>query len=114
MIVLVCGGRTYSDRDAVFEELDLLHHERRIDVIVHGGAAGADALASEWAKARWVSEQHYPADWATHGNAAGPIRNAQMLREGTPDLVLAFPGGRGTADMIRQAQAAGVHVQEIP
>lgn len=45
-----------------------------------------------------------------HGRAAGPIRNQQMLDEGKPHLVVAFPGGTGTADMVRRAQAAGVLV----
>jgi predicted Rossmann-fold nucleotide-binding protein len=35
-----------------------------------------------------------------------------MLSEGKPDLVIAFPGGRGTADMIRQAKEAGVPVRQ--
>ena len=33
-----------------------------------------------------------------------------MLAEGKPDLVVAFPGGAGTANMIEQARAAGVRV----
>jgi hypothetical protein len=36
-----------------------------------------------------------------------------MLMEGKPDLVVAFPGGRGTANMIEQARKAGVEVLEI-
>ena len=37
-----------------------------------------------------------------------------MLDEGKPDLVVAFPGGRGTADMIRKAEGAGVPVVTVP
>ena len=44
---------------------------------------------------------------------AGPERNARMLAEGRPDLVVAFPGGTGTADMVRRAKAAGVRVVEV-
>jgi hypothetical protein len=36
-----------------------------------------------------------------------------MLREGKPDLVIAFPGGRGTAHMTRIALEAGLKVIEI-
>jgi hypothetical protein len=43
---------------------------------------------------------------------AGPIRKQQMLDEGKPDLVVAFPGGRGTAHMVRIARAAGIEVIE--
>jgi hypothetical protein len=31
-----------------------------------------------------------------------------MLDQGKPDLVVAFPGGRGTANLVKQARAAGV------
>lgn len=47
------------------------------------------------------------------GRAAGPIRHQRMLDEGMPDLVLALPGGRGTADMVRHATLAGVEVIEV-
>jgi hypothetical protein len=44
---------------------------------------------------------------------AGPLRNYQMLEEGKPDLVVAFPGGGGTKDMVRRAVKAGVSVHEV-
>ena len=36
-----------------------------------------------------------------------------MLDEGKPDLVIAFPGGKGTADMARRAREAGIEVIEV-
>jgi len=36
-----------------------------------------------------------------------------MLDEGRPTLVVEFPGGRGTADLIRRARSAGVEVIEV-
>ena len=42
--------------------------------------------------------------------AAGPKRNQQMLDEAKPDMVVAFPGGKGTAHMRQIAKAAGVPV----
>jgi hypothetical protein len=53
------------------------------------------------------------ADWGQYGAPAGPIRNKTMLTQGRPDVVLAFPGGTGTADMKRQARRAGVRVVEV-
>lgn len=55
----------------------------------------------------------YHADWNAHGRSAGPIRNAKMLAEGKPDLVVAFPGGKGTAHMVGIARKAGVPVVEM-
>jgi hypothetical protein len=96
---IVCGGRHYKDRETLFAVLD----EVAPNVIAHGGATGADALAGEWAKERGISCTVYPANWSL-GRSAGPRRNEQMLREFMPDVVVAFPGGRGTADMIRRAR----------
>jgi hypothetical protein len=111
--VLVCGGRHYRDDKALRRVLDAALRTGPL-VIIEGGARGADRLAREWAKDRGVVCATFPADWDAHGPSAGPIRNRQMIDEGRPQMVLAFPGGRGTADMIRQAQAAGVLVVKYP
>lgn len=82
--------------------------------IVVGGARGADELASEVASALGFAVEVYHADWRRFGRRAGPIRNARMLIEGKPDLVLAFNlGTPGTEDMMRQARQAGLEVIEV-
>lgn len=113
MRVLVCGGRDYSDRGRVFNVLSKLHVDAGITLIIEGGARGADRLASEWAEASLVPCDRYEADWEAYGSFAGPMRNKVMLSAGKPDLVIAFPGRRGTADMIRKAHRAGVSVIQI-
>jgi hypothetical protein len=113
MRLLVCGGRNYDDPAFVLRTLDKLHAEQPITAIMHGGASGADEFAVDWAmtKSAIVRCVCY-ANWAEHGKAAGPMRNAKML-DWKPDLVVAFPGNRGTADMVRRAKAAGIPVREI-
>lgn len=111
--VLVCGGRTYDDQRTINYELDLLHSRLPIGEIIEGGAKGADECARTWAWLNDVSSVSYVANWKTMGRSAGPIRNQRMLDEGKPSLVVAFPGGRGTADMVRRAKAAGIEVLEI-
>lgn len=113
MRVLVCGGRTYSDIVRVFCVLDKLHVNAGIDCVIQGGAKGADRLALEWAVQTNVPVKTYEADWECFGKFAGPMRNKVMLEDGKPDIVLAFPGGRGTNDMIRKARREGVEVYEI-
>ena len=114
MKVLVCGGRDFSDIRLLYQTLDALHAtEGPIEYVIHGCARGADSLAHDWALTRRVAVAMYPAQWNRDGKAAGPIRNQKMLDEGKPDLVIAFPGGRGTADMARRAEAAGVKVRRI-
>lgn len=113
MRVLVCGGRDYQDHSRVYEVLNKLHREAEIDVIIEGGAQGADRFASFWAVDHDVHFERFQADWENQGSFAGPMRNKRMLEEGEPDLVIAFPGGRGTADMVKKARKAGVQVVEI-
>lgn len=107
MKVLVTGGRTFSNRSLLLTTLDSLHIDHVFTTMIHGGASGADRLAGEWAASRGIPVESHPADWQRYGLAAGPIRNQQMIAE-KPDMVVAFPGGRGTADMVRRARQAGV------
>lgn len=112
MILIVCGGRDFADRAFLFAALDAVHRKRPITKLAQGCCpTGADAFAVEWAKARGVFCIGFQANWAEFGASAGPRRNRQMLDYGV-DGVVAFPGGRGTADMVRIARAAGVTVWE--
>lgn len=125
-IVLVCGGRAYDNQDRVFEVLDKLDKELGgVDIIIQGGAGklitmkegfkpiGADLIAMWWAKARGIDNRTFKAKWHSYGKAAGMIRNKEMLNEGKPNLVVAFPGGKGTANMIKQAKKANIRILEV-
>ena len=113
MRVLVCGGRDYTDWRAVSDTLRAIHDQTPIGLIIHGNATGADTMAAHWALLAGVREACFTARWESEGRAAGPLRNQRMLDEGKPDLVVAFPGGKGTADMVRRANAAGVEVRNV-
>lgn len=111
--VLVCGGRNFRSPAQIARALDQLHAERKFTALIQGGATGADALAKDWARTKpEIQRFESKAQWELHGRAAGPIRNARML-EWKPDLVVAFAGGVGTANMIAQARTAGVEVIEV-
>lgn len=108
--VLICGGRDYNDKRSIYRSLDGLFP--RPTAIIHGGASGADFWAGRWAADHDVPCEKYAVDHAIDGPwpAAGPRRNARMLEKSKPHMVVAFPGGRGTADMVRRARAAGCMV----
>lgn len=115
MRVLVCGGRNYDDPAEVFARLEERWHRSKHDcmIVLQGGATGADKFARHWCSTTSVPYINYPANWTMYGKAAGPIRNQRMIDEGKPDLVIAFPGGKGTADMVRRAKAAGIETIEV-
>src|SRR6185437_12429210 len=106
---LICGGRHFADTEAftaIMRQLaETFGLPRRV---VHGACpTGADKMAESWATRLALEIHAEPADWKQHGLAAGPIRNQLMLDKYHPHKVVAFPGGRGTADMIRRAKALG-------
>lgn len=111
MKVLVCGGRDFDNYELLKEVLNKL--EKKDLSIIHGYAMGADKLALDWSVLNKIPCMGYSVDWEKYGKSAGPIRNKQMLEEGKPDLVIAFPGGKGTANMIKQATLAGIYVDII-
>lgn len=119
MKVLVCGGRAYGDVNRVYTVLEEVHAERGITCVIHGAASGADLLAERWAKAAQVPYRGYPAQWRRFGQGAGPRRNCLMLAEehvncpAKVGLVVAFPGGAGTAHMVGLARAEGIEVLEV-
>ncbi len=107
--VLVCGGRDYNDREIVQRTLDRIKPAE----IIHGAARGADTLAGEYAQDHGIPCRRFPADWRRHGRSAGFLRNRQMLDEGKPDLVVAFPGGPGTRNMVKTALERGFQVKTV-
>lgn len=128
--ILVCGGRWFNQEEYLFRVLD--HYQEQaagFAVLIHGEAPGADTMADRWAHTRGIRVEPYPAAWddlttppvakrfrrdgTPYNAAAGGIRNARMLAEGKPDVVIAFPGGKGTADMIKRVRAARVFVIQV-
>lgn len=121
--VIVTGGRDWADWRAVWRALDALVPTEPSDLteltVRHGACpTGADEHAADWCEefAGWydnlgftIVEDPHPADWRTHGNAAGPLRNADMVKLGA-DEVLAFPdpGSKGTYGCIDLAVRAGI------
>lgn len=106
--------RTVREVGELFDALDVIHLETPVTELAHGGASGADTHAGHWCVFRAIPCRVFEARWEEHGKAAGPIRNELMLADFRPDLVVAFRGGRGTADCIRRARRLGIPVKEIP
>ena len=98
--IIVTGGREYADKTKLKEVLDLIQP----DLVVQGGATGADQLAKDWAYTKGISCITVDADWTKYGRPAGNIRNGEMLDQFPTAIVVAFPGNKGTADCIKKAK----------
>lgn len=123
MRLLVCGGRTFSSSDT-FNWLEAnakseiyhvtgVHSDLTIDVLIHGGARGADEGGAEWGESEGAEVIEFKPNWEAYGKAAGPIRNNEMLFHGKPDVIIAFPGGKGTKYMIETAKKFGAIIIEV-
>jgi hypothetical protein len=104
VIVIVTGGRNYKNEHLVRRVLKTLNP----DIVLFGDATGADEFAEKWSKDhRPNKHKRFDTDWDSYGRSAGPIRNREMIDYALSldpwPLVVAFPGGRGTADCVRQA-----------
>lgn len=138
LIVLVCGGRDYGcvprntptsflkhakaqakrEKKILFDTLTNFHEEIGIKLLVQGFANGADKLAHAWAcengvKSTGSKYEVTPEMWRTQGRSAGHRRNADMYRKERPDVIIAFPGGKGTAGMVRIANSGETPVIEV-
>ena len=113
MKVLICGGRDFTDAKFIHAELDRLHAQYGFGTVIEGDARGVDRIAGEWARTAAVNLIEFPAKWKEEGRHAALIRNERMLREGKPDLVIAFPGGSGTSHTCWQAEKLGILVVRV-
>jgi hypothetical protein len=113
MRVLVGGGRHFEDAEKVHRELVRLHWQKPISVLIHGSVTGVGIAAEAWARSSGTPVVRYPPNWKLYGKKAEGLRDAFMIEDSRPDLVLAFPGGRNTADLMQKAIDAKIVVLAI-
>lgn len=119
MKVLCCGDRAWSNDLCIYDALRYLGDGT---VVVHGACRGADRLCGRVAESLGYGVVSVPADWDTHGKAAGIIRNQKMLTD-HPDIAFWFAfhnnlsESRGTADMVARLTKRGIpgiNVKDTP
>ena len=114
MKILICGSRNWTDHGIIKNFLSQIPQQ---STIIHGDCRGADKIAAEIALSLGMKVITFPANWKNEGRSAGPKRNMRMLKEGNPDLVVAFhesiETSKGTKDMIEKASKMGVAVKII-
>lgn len=121
MIAIIAGGR---DRDFLLDDILWLDDQRgKLDFesVVHGDYGKTDKGADRWARFHGLAVTPFPPDTSLYGPwpGTGPRRNQAMVdyaKESCEETVLiTFPGGRGTADIIRRAKKVGMrHIERVP
>ena len=118
LVIAAGGGRDLAwSHQRIAAELLARTGGRPVHLLLHGGARGADAAIGRASQQLGWSALVMPAQWQLHGRAAGPIRNRELLEQAiaraeahsSPGyqasvLVVAFPGGTGTASLVQQAR----------
>lgn len=110
MRVVVTGGRDFTDEDFIWKSLSHVHLKTPITLLIQGHARGVDLICRAWAVHHQVPTQDCPADWDRLGKRAGFVRNQEMIDLHAPELGIVFPGGKGTADMVKRIRAASIRV----
>lgn len=107
--VIVTGGRDYNDIETLTTVLSGVQDNA---ILVHGACpTGADQLASTLWLALGRDCEPHPADWSL-GKRAGPKRNREMAQAGA-DYCIAFPGDKGTKNMIKEAERCKIPVVTV-
>jgi len=108
MRTIIAGSRTILDYDLVEKIIRLVGFP--IIKVICGGSTGPDLLGAKYAKKNKITVEHFPADWKTHGKAAGPIRNTEM-EQYCDGAIIIWTGDQykspGSWDMIKKIHKSG-------
>lgn len=132
VILAVTGSRKPEDLsppwsgEVTMAALRSMIRPEEIGLLVEGGASGFDRWAGIWAEANGVPHRMEPALWddidrpgaiirtrrdgSKYDAGAGPARNQRIIDKWKPSRLIAFPGGKGTQDMVKRARAAGLRI----
>ena len=111
--VIIAGGRTFDDYALLKKKCDEILKNKKDVEIVSGGARGADTMGERYAKENGFPIKLFPADWDTHGRAAGMLRNADMASYSDALIAFVWEESNGTRQMISLARKKGLNYRII-
>jgi hypothetical protein len=108
MKTIIAGSRSIRD----YELLEEVVRISGIDVteVVSGGARGVDTLAIQYATLKELSIHLIKPNWKEYGNAAGMIRNTEMVNNAEALIALWDGESKGTQDVIQKATKKGLKI----
>lgn len=119
MKLAVVGSRDFNDKKVIFDKLDQLNNQYKIEMIISGGAKGVDSISIEWAKKNNIKFDEKIPDWDTpvegvpmkinkfgkpYNPIAGKLRNTLIVND-CSHLIAFWDGfSGGTKDSIDKAK----------
>ena len=82
----IVGSRSFTDYEFLKNALDPL--KEQIELVISGGANGADLLGERWAAENNIPVKIFYPDWKRYEKRAGFIRNEEIVKES--DAIVAF------------------------
>ena len=113
MKVIVAGSRNFNNYEFLSGKLDHYFKNQTPTEIISGGARGADKFGEIYAKRNNISLKIFPADWETHGKAAGYIRNKQMAEYADACVVFWDGKSKGSKHMIDLAKKYNLKLRVV-
>lgn len=112
--VAIVGSRIFDDYKLLEKTMDSFVIKHGIpNLVVSGGAKGADTLGELWAKKNGIKTLIFKPEWKKHGKAAGIIRNGDIVNEATHMVAFVKGKSKGTKDSTSKAKKLGIPIIEV-
>ena len=110
MKIGIIGSRGFNNYELLEKTLE---EYQNAELVVSGGAQGADKLGERWAKEKGIKTLIFKPNWEKFGKSAGFIRNQDIVKNS--DLVIAFWDGesKGTKNSIDLCEKFSIDVKTI-
>lgn len=132
--VIIAGGRNFKHGEKHYEWIEKILSKKLDIEFVDGNATGADEINKIMADRLLAGRKDFPADWddietdkpcvvryrsdgTPYNVLAGYNRNQEMAEyasavEGEKGALILFPGGKGSADMLKRAKKHGLLIRQ--
>jgi hypothetical protein len=117
LYLIIAGSRDLHPTPEQIERAVTSNYEiHQLGVVLCGCCSGVDQAGAHWASMHRIEVRHYPVtkkDWDEKGPAAGPIRNAEMLKHADALLLIWDGKSKGSANIKNQALRQMIPVHEL-
>lgn len=108
MKILVCGSRSITKKEIVFDILNKEIEDKNGVIIIQGGESkGVEVLSKLWATTHMIPVYSYPAQYDKFGKSASFVRTKEMIYECDRAIVIWNGKSNGARADIELLKASG-------